>query len=226
MRWLVAMAGALLLTGCASAGTAQSRAAQSGTAVGPLSMVASPPVAASSPVEVGSETPIPMPTPSPGSEGTLPPMPAGGRPTDTATPDNVYDAEVVIDVFAEEVSAVSQNDPAYCDVALVPVHDGLTVWWHGTPSAAALEVMHRARLDHINAVMVPAMFGHRALGTASGQIEGHMQVLGITMMNVANDCSGVDIALATVTPQGEATIRALVDPSIPLLFKQMAPAAF
>jgi hypothetical protein len=224
MRWLAAMASALLMTGCASVGTAQSRTAQSGTAVGPSSMVVSPPVAASSPVDVGSETPQPLPTPVFGSEGTLPPLPPGGRSLDTADPDSVWAAQNVIDVFAEEVSAVSQDDPAYCDVALDPVHDGLTVWWHGTPSAAALEVMHRARLDHINAVMVPAMFGHRALGTASGQIEGHMQELGITMMNVANDCSGVDIGLATVTPQGEAAIRALVDPSIPLLFKQEAYA--
>ena len=219
--WAVAI-GCLLVAGCASQGTATGAGASG--SIGSAPALSSPAPAFSSPVDVGSETPPPLPTPTFGSEGTLPPMPPGGRTLDTSDPDSVWAAQNVIDVFAEEVSAVSQFDRAYCNVAIDPAHDGLTVWWHGTPSAPVLDVVNRARLDGITAVVLPAAFGQHALDVAMGQLDGGMQKLGITMMNVATDCSGVDVGLATVTPQGEAAIRALVDPSIPLLFKQMDPA--
>ena len=180
MRWLAAVASVVALTGCASVGTARTAAAPIGTAGGSSSVVASPPVlasppvAASSPVDVGSQTPRPMPTPSPGSEGTLPPMPAGGRPTDTASPGNAGEAGVVIDVFAEEVEATAQNDPGYCNVALDPVHDGLKVWWHGTPSAAVLAVLDRARIARITPVVLPTKFPHALLSTASSRVVAQM----------------------------------------------------
>jgi hypothetical protein len=217
MKWLAALASALLLTACASVGTART-----GTAAGPSTVFASPPVAASSPVDVGSETPLPMPTPSPGSEGTLPPMPPGGRPTDTAAPGNVGEAGVVIDVFAEEVEATAQNDPGYCNVALDPVHDGLNVWWHGTPSAAVLAVLDRARVARITPVVLPTQFQHALLGAAMSKVVGRMTELGISMVGVSIDCSGLDVGLVTDTADTEASVHGIVGASIPLHFREMA----
>jgi hypothetical protein len=230
MGWLVAAASALALTGCASVGTAQSGAAPIGTASGQSSVVASPPVgasapvAASSPVDFGSETPLPMPTPSPGSEGTLPPMPPGGRPTDTAAPGNVDEAGVVIDVFAEEVEATAQNDPGYCNLALDPVHDGLKVWWHGTPSAAVLAVLDRARIARITPVVLPTKFPQALLGAASGRVVGQMGKLGISMVGVSVDCSGLDVGLVNDTAEGEAAVQGIAGAGIPVHFSQMADA--
>jgi hypothetical protein len=179
-------------------------------------------VAASSPVDVGSETPLPMPTPSPGSEGTLPPVPAGGRPTDTAAPGNAGEAGVVIDVFAEEVEATAQNDPGYCDVALDPVHDGLKVWWHGTPSAAVLAVLDRARIARITPIVLPTMFQHALLSAAMNEVVPRMTELGISMVGVSIDCSGLDVGLVTDTADTEARVRAIVGSVIPLHFREMA----
>jgi hypothetical protein len=228
MRWVAAAASVLVLTGCASVPTVQTGTAPIGTAGSSSTVVASPPViaspsvAASSPVDVGSETPLPMPTPSPGSEGTLPPMPPGGRPTDTASPDNVDSAQVVIDVFAEEVEATAQNDPGYCDVALDPVHDGLKVWWHGTPSAAVLEVLHRARIDGITPEVLPTSYPHALLSAASSRVVGRMGELGISMISVRIDCSGLDIGLVSDTAQAEATVQAIAGATIPVHFSEMA----
>ena len=208
MRWLAVAASVLVLTGCASVGTARSGAAPTGTAAGPSSTVASPPVAASSPVDVGSETPLPMP--------------AGGRPTDTAAPGNVYDGEVVVDVFAEEVEAIAQNDPGYCNVALDPVHDGLTVWWHGTPSPAVLAVLDRARIARITPVVRPTRFQHALLSAASKKLVGQMTDLGISMLSVSIDCSELDVGLVTDTAHAEATVQAIVGGGIPLHFNEMA----
>lgn len=230
MRWLAAAAGVLVLTGCASVGTARSGAAPSGTAAGAASVVASPPVvaspwvAASSPVDVGSETPLPLPTPSPGSEGTLPPLPPGGRPTDSASPDNVDEAQAVIDVFADEVEAVAQNDPGYCNLSIDPVHDGITVWWHGTPSAAVQEVLDRARIARITPVVLPTRFQHALLGGAMSKVVNRMPELGMSSVGVSIDCSGLDVGLVTDTKQNEATVQALVGPGIPLHFSVMADA--
>jgi len=235
-RVFAAAIGGLLVVACASRGTTTGSAAPPGAVssagglVSPatprLPAISSPAPAFSSPVDIGSETPQPLPTPVFGSEGTLPPLPSGGRSLGSAGPDDsVWAAQNVIDVFASEVSAVSQHDPNYCDVAIDPLHDGLTVWWHGTASAAVLEVMHRARLARINGVVLPAMFGRQELNVAMGKLDAQpMQKLGITETSLAVDCSGVEIGLATVTPEAEAAIRAMVDPSVPLLFKQMAPA--
>lgn len=222
MKWLASAASVLVLTACASVGTVQTGTAPIGTAAGPSSMVASPPVAASSLVDVGSETPLPMPTPSPGSEGTLPPMPAGGRPTDTAAPGNVYDAQGVIDVFAEEVEAIAQNDPGYCNVALDPVHDGLTVWWHGTPSPAVLAVLDRARIARITPLVRPTRFQHALLSAASNKLVGQMTDLRISMLSVSIDCSELDVGLVTDTAHAEATVQAIVGAGIPLHFNEMA----
>jgi hypothetical protein len=228
MRWLAAAASVLVLTGCASVGTARTGTAPIGTTGGPSSVVAStpviasPPVAASSPVDIGSETPLPMPTPSPGSEGTLPPMPAGGRPTDTASPGNAAEAGVVIDVFAEEVEATAQNDPGYCNVALDPVHDGLKVWWHGTPSAAVLAVLDRARIARITPVVLPTKFPHALLSAAMNKVVGRMTALGISMVGVSIDCSGLDVGLVTDTADSEASVHGIVGPGIPLHFREMA----
>jgi len=230
MKWLAAAACALALSGCASVGIAQTGAAPARTPGGPSSVVASTPVvaspavAASSPVDVGSETPLPMPTPSPGSEGTLPPMPAGGRPTDTASPGNAGEAGVVIDVFAEEVEATAQNDPGYCDVALDPVHDGLKVWWHGTPSAAVLAVLDRARIARITPVVLPTKFQRALLGTASSKVVPHMGKLGISFVGVSIDCSGLDVGLVNDTVPAEAAVQAIAGAEIPVHFSEMADA--
>ena len=230
MRWLAAAACALVLTGCASVGTAQTGAAPIGTASGAPSVIDSPPVmtspmvAASSPVEVGSETPLPLPTPSAGSEGTLPPMPPGGRPTDTAAPNNVYDAQAVIDVFADEVAAVAQYDPGYCNLAIDPVHDGLTVWWHGTPSAAVLAVLDRARIARITPVVVPTRIQRALLSAASSRVVGRMGELGISMVDVNLDCSALDVGLVADTAPTEAEVQAIAGAEIPVHFSEMADA--
>jgi hypothetical protein len=230
MKWFAAAASVLVLTGCASVGTARTGSSPARTPGGPSTVVdsprvmSSPMVAASSPVDVGSETPLPMPTPSPGSEGTLPPMPAGGRPTDTAAPGNVGEAGVVIDVFAEEVEATAQNDPGYCDVALDPVHDGLKVWWHGAPSAAVLAVLARARIARITPVVLPTKFQHALLSAASGRVVGRMGELGISFVGVSNDCSGLDVGLVNDTVQAEAVVRGIAGVGIPVHFSQMADA--
>jgi hypothetical protein len=72
-------------------------------------------------------------------------MPPGGRTLDNNDPDSVWMAQNVIDVFAQEVKALAQNSPDFCDVAVDGFHDGMTVWWHGTPSSAVLGVLARAR---------------------------------------------------------------------------------
>jgi hypothetical protein len=228
MKWLAAAACALALSGCASVGTARTGSAPARTPGGPSTVVDSPPVmsapmvAASSPVDVGSETPLPMPTPSPGSEGTLPPMPAGGRPTDTAAPGNVGEAGVVIDVFAEEVEATAQNDPGYCDVALDPVHDGLKVWWHGAPSVAVLAVLARARIARITPVVLPTMFQHELLSAAMNKVVPRMTEFGISMVGISVDCSGLDVGLVTDTADSKASVHGIVGPGIPLHFREMA----
>ena len=195
MRWLAVAASVLVLTGCASVGTARSGAAPTGTQAGGSSVVVSPPVAgsspvagsppvaASSPVDVGSETPLPIPTPSPGSEGTLPPMPPGGRTLDSNDPDSVWMAQNVIDVFAQEVEAVAQNSPNYCNVAIDGFHDGMTVWWHGTPSPTVLGVLARARQAGITPVVL-------------------------------------DIGILMATPQSEAAVQAVAGNGVPLHFTQ------
>jgi len=228
MRWLAAAASVLVLTACASVGTAQSGSAPIGTTGGSSTVVDSPPVmsspmvAVSSPVDVGSETPLPMPTPSPGLEGTLPPMPAGGRPTDTASPGNAGEAGVVIDVFAEEVEATAQNDPGYCNVALDPVHDGLKVWWHGTPSAAVLAVLDRARIARITPVVLPTKFPHALLSAASGRVVAQMGELGISFVGVSIDCSGLEVGLVSDTAHAEAAVQAVAGTEIPVHFSEMA----
>jgi hypothetical protein len=151
-------------------------------------------------------------------------MPAGGRPTDTASPGNVGEASVVIDVFAEEVEATAQNDPGYCDLALDPAHDGLKVWWHGTPSAAVLAVLDRARIARITPVVLPTNFEHAMLSAAMNTVVPRMTELGISMMGISIDCSGLDVGLVTDTADTEARVRAIVAPGIPLHFREMADA--
>jgi len=63
-------------------------------------------------------------------------------------------AQNVIDVFAQEVEAVAQNSPNYCNVAIDGFHDGMTVWWHGTPSPTVLGVLARARQAGITPVVL------------------------------------------------------------------------
>ena len=134
-------------------------------------------------------------------------MPAGGRPTDTASPGNAGEAGVVIDVFAEEVEATAQNDPGYCNVALDPVHDGLKVWWHGTPSAAVLAVLDRARIARITPVVLPTKFPHALLSTASSRVVAQMGKLGISFVGVSIDCSGLDVGLVNDTATELATFE-------------------
>jgi hypothetical protein len=149
-------------------------------------------------------------------------MPPGGRPTDAAAPNNIDDAQVVILVFAEEVEATAQNDPGYCNVALDPVHDGLKVWWHGTPSAAVLAVLDRARIARITPVVLPTRFQHALLGAASGRVVGHMTELGISMVGVSIDCSGLDVGLVNDTAHAEVAVQALAGAGIPVHFREMA----
>jgi hypothetical protein len=228
MRWLAAAASVLVLTGCASVGTARS-----GTAGGPSILVVSPPpaassplavsspAAASSPVDVGSETPPPIATPSAGSEGTLPPMPPGGRTLDNNDPDSVWMAQNVIDVFAEEVEATAQYDPDYCDVAIDGFHDGMTLWWHGTPSSAVLEVLDRARRAGITPVVLRTPIERRILDAAVDRLSNQMQKLGMSEVSRSTGCSGVDVGLVTDTANGEAAVQAIVGAGIPLHFSEM-----
>jgi len=232
MRWLAVAASVLVLTGCASVGTARSGAAPTGTPAGASGVVVSPPiaasppiagsppVAASSPVDVGSETPLPIPTPSPGSEGTLPPMPPGGRTLDNNDPDSVWMAQNVIDVFAQEVEAVAQNSPDYCDVAIDGFHDGMTVWWHGTPSPTVLSVLARARQAGITPVVLPSQIERRTLDAAVDRLSNRMQELGVVELSRSTDCSGLDIGILVATPQSEAAVEAVAGNGVPLHFTQ------
>ena len=233
-RVFAAAIGGLLVVACASRGTTTGSAAPPGAvssagglaapATPPAPAISSPAPAFSSPVDIGSETPQPLPTPVFGSEGTLPPLPPGGRSLGSAGPDDsVWAAQNVIDAFASEVSAVSQYDPNYCDVAIDPLHDGLTVWWHGTASAAVFEVTHRARLARINAVVLPAIFGHQVLTVAMGKLDGRMQQLGMSGLSVSNDCSGLDVGLVVLTPTAESAVRAVVGAEIPVKFEETGP---
>ncbi len=149
-------------------------------------------------------------------------MPAGGRPTDTASPGNANEAGIVIDVFAEEVEATAQNDPGYCDVALDPVHDGLKVWWHGTLSAAVLAVLDRARIAGITPVVLPTNFEHAQLSAAMNAVVPRMTERGISMVGISIDCSGLDVGLVNDTADIEAEIHTIVGPEIPLHFREMA----
>jgi hypothetical protein len=229
MKWLAAAASALVLTGCASVGTAQTGSAPAGTPAGLLSVVASPlvtgslPVAASSPVEVGSETPPPISTPSPGSEGTLPPMPPGGRTLDSNDPDSVWMAQNVIDVFAQEVEAAGQNSPDYCDVAVDGFHDGLTVWWHGTPSSAVLGALDRARRAGVKPVVLPTQIERAVLDAAVGRLSNRMQELGMTELSRSSGCSGIDVGLLVETPQTEAPVTAAAGRGVPVHFSETGP---
>jgi hypothetical protein len=234
MRWLAAAASVLVLTGCASVGTAQTGASLNattpiGTPGGPPSVmasppvIASPPVAATSPVDAGSETPMPIPTPSPGSEGSVPPMPPGGRTLDNNDPDSVWMAQNVIDVFAQEVEAVAQNSPDYCDVAIDGFHDGMTVWWHGTPSSAVLDVLDRARRAGIKPVVVSTTIERATLDAAVDRLATRMQELGMTELSRSSGCSGVDVGLLAMTPQSEAAITAAAGSGIPLHFSETGP---
>lgn len=232
MRWLAIVASALVLTGCASVGTARSGAAPIGTAAGASSvvvapslvasspLVASPPAAVSSPVDVGSETPLPISTPSPGSEGTLPPMPPGGRTLDSNDPDSAWMAQNVIDVFAQEVEAVGQDSPDYCDVAIDGFHDGMTVWWHGTPSSAVVGVLDRARRAGIKPVVLPSQIERRTLDAAVDRLSNRMQDLGVVELSRSTDCSGLDVGILVATPQSEAAVVAVAGNAVPLHFRQ------
>ena len=229
MKWLAAAASVLVLTGCASVGTARTGTAPIGTTGGPSTVVDSPPVmsspmvAASSPVDVGSETPPPIPTPSPGSEGSVPPMPPGGRTLDTNDPDSVWMAQNVIDVFAQEVAAVSQNSPDYCDVAVDGFHDGMTVWWHGTPSSAVLGILDRARHAGVKPVVLPTEIERGVLDAAVGRLSNRMEELGMTELSRSSGCSGIDVGLLAMTPQSEAAITAAAGSGIPLHFSETGP---
>jgi hypothetical protein len=239
MRWLAATGAALLLAGCASVGTARTAGAPvdtslAGTAAGLPSITsprvaasppvaAAPPVAASSPVNGYSETPLAMPTPSPGSEGTLPPMPPAGRTLDTNDPDSVWMAQNVIDVFAQEVEAVAQNSPDYCDVAVDGFHDGMTVWWHGTPSSAVLGVLTRARQAGVKPVVLPSPIERATLDAAVDRLANRMQELGMTELSRSSGCAGIDVGLLVATPQSEAPITAAAGPGIPIHFSETGP---
>jgi hypothetical protein len=232
-RMLAAVIGGLLVAACASRGTTTGSAAPPGAVssagglVSPASplapAVSSPAPAASSPVDVGSETPPPLPTPVFGSEGTLPPMPSGGRSLDASDPDSVWAAQNVIDVFAQEVGAVAQNSADYCDVAVDGFHDGLTVWWHGIPTAATAGVLVRARHAGITVAVLPAAFERAPLNAAIAVLVDRMQQLGMSELSLSNDCSGLKVGLIVLTPAGEAAIKAVVGPGIPVKFEEMAP---
>ena len=153
-------------------------------------------------------------------------VPSGGRPTDTASPNNVYDAEGVIDVFAAEVEATAQNEAGYCDVAIDPVHDGLTVWWHGAPPADIVAVLDRARAAHVTPTVRAAPFDHRSLGLAEGKLTRLMPQLGISETSLTADCSAVEVGLVVDRPSTEAAVTAILGPSVPVQFKQMPNVSF
>ncbi|MDQ1463784.1 MAG: hypothetical protein QOC73_725 [Actinomycetota bacterium] len=194
------------------------------TGAAPLSSVLASPAVAASLVGVVSETAMPLPTPSAGSEGTLPPMEPGGRSTDSADPDGADAAQLVIDVFAQEVEATAYSADGYCGVAIDAVHDGLTVWWHGTPPAGVLAVLDRVKVAKITPTVVAAPYDHRTLLSAGGRID--MQGLGITMWSMHSDCSGLDIGLPVVTAAAQARVRAAVPAWVPLDFVQQSPASW
>jgi hypothetical protein len=191
---------------------------QTPTGAAPVNSVPASPTVAASLVGVASETALPLPTPSPGSEGTLPPMEPGGRAMDSADPDGADAAQQVIDVFAQEVEATAYGADGYCGVAIDPVHDGLTVWWHWTPPAAVQAVLDRVKAANITPTVMAALYDHRTLLSAAGHID--MQRLGITMWSMRNDCSGLDIGLPVVTAAAQARVRAAVPAWVPLHFAQ------
>jgi hypothetical protein len=197
---------------------------QTPTGAAPVNSVPASPTVAASLVGVASETALPLPTPSPGSEGTLPPMEPGGRAMDSADPDGVDAAQLVIDVFAEEVEATAYNADGYCGVAIDAVHDGLTVWWHGTPPAGVQAVLDRVRVASITPTVVAAAYDHRTLLSAAGHID--MQRLGVKMWSMRSDCSGLDIGLPVVTAAAQARVRAAVPAWVPLHFVQQTPVSW
>jgi hypothetical protein len=83
MRSLAVVVSALVLTGCASVGTARTANAPAGTPV------------ASAPVATLSSA-MASPSVVAGSEGSVPPMPAGGRTLDTNDPNSVWMAQNVV----------------------------------------------------------------------------------------------------------------------------------
>jgi hypothetical protein len=150
-------------------------------------------------------------------------MPPGGRTLDTNDPDSVWMAQNVIDVFAQEVEAVSQNSPDYCDVAVAGFHDGMTVWWHGTPSSAVLGILDRARRAGVKPVVLPTALERATLDAAVGRLSNRMQELGMTELSRSSGCSGVDVGLLVATPQSEALITTAAGPGIPIHFSQTGP---
>jgi hypothetical protein len=151
-------------------------------------------------------------------------MPPGGRATDSADPDGVDAAQLVIDVFAQEVEATAYGADGYCGVAIDAVHDGLTVWWHGTPPAAVQAVLARVKVAKITPTVVATVYDHRTLLSAAGYID--MQRLGVTMWSMRNDCSGIDIGLPVVTAAAQARVRAAVPAWVPLHFVQQTPVSW
>ncbi|HEY5051650.1 MAG TPA: hypothetical protein VII50_12180 [Acidothermaceae bacterium] len=152
-------------------------------------------------------------------------MPPGGRTLDTNDPDSVWMAQNVIDVFAQEVEAVAQDSPDYCDVAVDGFHDGMTVWWHGTPSSAVLGVLVRARHAGITPVVLPTPIERRTLDAAVDRLSNRMQELGMTELARSSGCAGIDVGLIVLTPQSEADIAAAAGPGIPLHFSETGPAS-
>jgi hypothetical protein len=215
LTFVSVVAASCALVACAS------RATPVGAA--PLDSVLASPAVAASLVGVASETALPLPTPSPGSEGTLPPMEPGGRTLDTNDPDSVWMAQNVIDVFAQEVEAVAQNSPDYCNVAVDGFHDGMTVWWRGTPSPTVLGVLDRARRAGITPVVLTSAIDRRTLDAAVDRLSNRMQDLGMTELSRSSDCSGLDVGLLVATQQAEADVTAAVGRGIPLHFSETGP---
>ena len=150
-------------------------------------------------------------------------MPPGGRTLDTNDPDSVWMAQNVIDVFAQEVEAVSQNSPDYCDIAVDGSHDGMTVWWHGTASSAVLDVLDRARRAAIKPVVVPTTIERATLDAAVDRLAPRMQELGMTELSRSSGCAGIDVGLTVMTPQYEAPISAVAGTGVPVHFSETGP---
>jgi len=150
-------------------------------------------------------------------------MPPGGRPLDTSDPDSALAAQDVIIVFAQEVAAVAQNAADYCNVAIDVFHDGMTVWWHGTPTAAVSGVLDRARRAGIKVAVLPTPIERAPLNAAMATVSDRMQELGLDEVSVSNDCSGLSVGMVTLTPDAEAAAQAFLGPQIPLKFEQTGP---
>ncbi|MDQ1494200.1 MAG: hypothetical protein QOG69_683 [Actinomycetota bacterium] len=150
-------------------------------------------------------------------------MEPGGRTLDTNDPDSVWMAQNVIDVFAQEVEAVAQNSPDYCNVAVDGFHDGMTVWWRGTPSPTVLGVLDRARRAGITPVVLTSAIDRRTLDAAVDRLSNRMQDLGMTELSRSSDCSGLDVGLLVLAQQAEADVTAAVGRGIPLRFSETGP---